>query len=260
MKERIELNQVSVDIPIFDAGSRSLRHKLFLNRVSNLVKRKSQSVGGTLKQDKSGAVVIRALDKVSLTFVDGDRVALLGHNGAGKSTMLRLMAGIYDPTEGSIRTRGRIMTLFNMMEGMAPDAKGRETIRLRGALMGLNNAEINEKIDEIADFCELGDYIDLPVRTYSTGMLVRLMFGITTSVPSEILIMDEFIGAGDAAFFEKAKKRVRGFVSQASTLIVATHSPDIVREWCNKAVLLEHGQVIEFGDADEVLRRFKGDK
>lgn len=260
MSKRIELDQVSVDIPIFDAGSRSLRHRLMFTPVSKLIKRTTQGVGGILKENNKGAVIIRALDNVTLTFEDGDRVALLGHNGSGKSTMLRVMAGILDPTEGVISTRGRVMTLFNMMEGMAPDAKGKETIRVRGALMGLSNAEIEEQIDDIADFCGLGDYINLPVRTYSTGMLVRLMFGISTCVSSEILLMDEFIGAGDAEFFQKAQSRLRGFVGQASTLVVATHSPEVVRQWCNKAVLLEHGRVVAFGSADDVLLRFNGEK
>ena len=260
MTKTIELDQVSVDIPIFDYGSRSLRHKLMLRPVSQLIKPKTQGVGGILTESSNGVVVIRALDKVSLTFEHGDRIALLGHNGSGKTTMLRLIAGILDPSEGVVKTRGRIMTLFNMMEGMAPDAKGKETIRVRGALMGLSNPEIEAKIDEITEFCGLGDYINLPVRTYSTGMLVRLMFGISTCVSSEILVMDEFIGAGDADFFEKAHLRLRNFVGQASTLVVATHSTEVVRQWCNKAVLLDHGRLVAFGSTDDVLKIFKGEK
>jgi ABC-2 type transport system ATP-binding protein/lipopolysaccharide transport system ATP-binding protein len=260
MSKRIELDKVSVDIPILDAGSRSLRHLLMLAPVSKLIKQTTQGVGGRLTEKNSGVVVIRALDNVNLTFEDGDRVAILGHNGSGKSTMLRVIAGIYHPTEGIVKTRGRIMTLFNMMEGMDPNAKGIETIRVRGALMGLSDTEINEKIDEITEFCGLGDYINLPVRTYSTGMLVRLMFGISTCVSSEILLMDEFIGAGDAEFFGKAHLRLKRFVDQSRTLVVATHSPQIVSDWCNKAVLLKHGRVVVFGSADDVLQVFRGQK
>lgn len=256
MPDRVRLEAVSVDIPVFDAGGRSLRHRLIPNRISNLVARRG-NVGGSMERDERGIVVVHALRDISFSLEDDDRLALIGHNGAGKTTLLRVVAGIYEPTAGEVVTRGRVMPLLNMMEGLAPDAKGIEMIRLRGALLGLSRREIEQSVDEIAEFCELGDYIHMPVRTYSTGMLVRLMFAITTAVTADVLVMDEFIGGGDAAFLDRAKVRLERFVGQARVLVVATHSPEIVRQWCNKALLLQHGRALEFGPVEPVLAAYE---
>jgi ABC-2 type transport system ATP-binding protein len=255
MRDRVALHNVSIDIPIFDASARSLKRSFVFNKLQGLVS-KSTNVGGTMERDQRGVMIVRALHDINFSLEDGDRLALIGHNGAGKTTLLRVITGIYEPTSGTAITRGRVMPLFNMMEGLAPDATGLEMIRIRGALLGLKDADIDGKIEEIAEFCELGEYINMPVRTYSTGMLVRLMFAITTSVTSEILVMDEFIGGGDAAFFERASARLKKFVEAASVLIVATHSPETARQWCNKAVLLEHGRVLEFGPVEQALAAY----
>jgi len=252
----VRLDHVTVDIPVFDAGSRSFRKSFFVNKISKLVSRSEANVGGSMQRDQKGVIVIRALDSVSLTLNDGDRLALIGHNGAGKTSLLRVICGIYEPTAGTAVIRGRLMPLFNMMEALAPDAKGSEMIRVRGALLGLSEAEIESKVEEITEFCQLGDYIDMPVRTYSTGMLVRLMFAITTATTADILVMDEFIGAGDAAFFERAKARMERFVEKASVLVVATHSPDTARQWCNKGVLMQHGRMLEIGPVEPVLAAY----
>lgn len=256
MTERVIFDNVTVDFPIYGQSSRSLRHRLVLNPVQSIVAKKPASVGGSMRHEADGVVNVRALDSISFSLADGDRVALLGHNGAGKTTMLRVAAGIYEPLLGRVVTRGRIMPLFNMMEGMALDATGTEMVRARGTLLGLSEAEIRDKAVEIADFCELGEYMEMPVRTYSTGMLVRLAFAITTAVTSDILIMDEFIGAGDAAFFERAQVRLKRFVEQASVVLVATHSPDTARQWCNRAMLLEHGRVVESGPVEAVVAAY----
>lgn len=256
MRDRIALKGVTVDFPIYDMGSRSLKRRLVLDHVSKLIGIKAPSVGGSVRHD-GGAVLVRALDEIEFSLADGDRVGLIGHNGAGKTTLLRVAAGIYEPTAGEVVIHGHVMPLFNMMEGMAPDATGIEMIRVRGALLGMTNDELEEKMVEIAEFCDLGEYIDMPVRTYSTGMLVRLAFAITTSVSSEVLIMDEFIGAGDAAFLERAKSRLKGFVEQARVLLVATHSTEIVRQWCNKAILLHHGKLVEFGPVDVAVAAYE---
>jgi ABC-2 type transport system ATP-binding protein/lipopolysaccharide transport system ATP-binding protein len=256
MTDRISLTDVTVDFPIYDLSSRSLRHRLVLDRVSKFIGRGPPSVGGMVRHDR-GAVLVRALDGVSFVLADGDRVGLIGHNGAGKTTLLRVAAGIYEPTAGQILTRGRVMTLFNMMEGLVTDDTGLEMIRVRGALLGLPDERLEEITRDIAEFCELGEYLEMPVRTYSTGMLVRLAFAITTAVSAEILIMDEFIGGGDAAFFERAQRRLKRFVEEASVLLVATHGPDIVRQWCTKALLLNHGKIVDFGPVEPVLQAYE---
>jgi ABC-type polysaccharide/polyol phosphate transport system ATPase subunit len=255
MKQRLSFKNVTVDFPIYDANSRSLKRSLVMNKVSEFVSR--SSVGGSVRRDSHGVVTVRALDNINFQLEDGDRVAILGHNGSGKTTMLRVAAGIYEPVVGEVVAHGRVMPLFNMMEGLAPDASGLEMIRVRGSLLGLTERDIEEKIGEILEFCDLGDYIDMPVRTYSTGMLVRLMFAITTSIESEILIMDEFIGAGDAAFFERAQARLKTFVGRASVLLVATHSVAIAHEWCSKAMLLSHGRLMAFGKVGEVQAAYE---
>jgi ABC-2 type transport system ATP-binding protein/lipopolysaccharide transport system ATP-binding protein len=254
---RIGLESVTVDFPIYDVTARSLKHRLVLNKMSNLISGNMPSVGGSVRQDRHGVTIVRALDSVSFELAEGDRVGLIGHNGAGKTTLLRVVAGIFEPTVGHARTEGRVMPLFDIMEGMAPDETGIEMIRVRGTLLGLSDQEIEDRIRDIADFCELGEYISMPVRTYSTGMLLRLAFAITTSVTSEILIMDEFIGTADAAFMERADARLKGFVDRASIMLVATHSDSIVRQWCNKAMLLEHGRMVELGAVDTVLAQYK---
>lgn len=257
MTSHVALDSVTVDFPIFDLSARSLRHRLVINKMAGLMAAKASNVGGSLHQAQHGIVTVRALDAVSFTLNEGDRVALVGHNGAGKTTLLRVLAGIFEPTLGEVHVEGRVMPLFNMMEGMAPDATGIEMIRVRGTLLGLSVDEIEDRIGEIAEFCELGEYIDMPVRTYSTGMLVRLAFAITTSVTSDILIMDEFIGTGDAAFLERAEARLKGFMEGVRVLVLATHSDAIVRQWCNKAILMEHGRMLDFGPVEAVLGHYE---
>jgi ABC-type polysaccharide/polyol phosphate transport system ATPase subunit len=197
--------------------------------------------------------VVRALDRVDLHFVDGDRVGLLGHNGAGKTTMLRVMAGIYEPTEGTITTDGAVTPFFTVTEGLDIDATGYEAIRLRGRMLGRSNKEVAETAQEIASFTELGDYLHMPLRTYSSGMLVRLAFAIATSQRPEILLMDEAIGAGDAAFVSRAQARLKEFIAASGIMVVATHNVDILRRWCNKAILLAHGRIAAEGPIEEVI-------
>jgi len=257
MTNRVVLDSVTVDFPIFDVTARSLKHRLVLDKMSTLVSTKAASVGGSVRHGKQGVIVVRALDSMSFELREGDRVGVIGHNGAGKTTLLRVVAGIFEPTAGTVRTEGRVMPLFNIAEGMSPDETGIEMLRVRGTLLGLSGQEIDERIADIVEFCELGEYMDMPVRTYSTGMLMRLAFAMTTSVTSEILIMDEIIGTGDAAFMERAEARLKGFVERASIMLVATHSVAIARQWCNKAMLLEHGRLLDFGPVEEVLKTYE---
>lgn len=240
----IELKNVNLDIPIFDV-SRSFRTSMF-----------KYCTGGRIIENsgKSGIVNIRALEDITFSLQKGDRLGLVGHNGAGKTTLLRVLAGVYKPSQGKIRCNGKITSLFNMSIGMDLDDTGFENISTVGMYLGMTRKEIAEKREDIIAFSGLGDFIGLPVRTYSSGMLVRLSFAIATTLDPEILLMDEGIGAGDAQFAEGARARLEAFYSKLDTLVIASHSDDLIRQLCNKAVLLEHGRMIAYGAVEEILR------
>src|SRR5262245_33977100 len=189
----LSLHGVTVEFTVYDQRSRSLRDRMLLNPVRRVAS-STHAVGGQLSVDRFGHAVVRALDDIDLALSDGDRLGLLGHNGSGKTTMLRVMAGIYEPVAGEVITTGRITPLFGVGE-LDMESTGYEAIRLRGLMIGRSQKDMEETIEEIAQFTELGDYLTMPLRTYSSGMLVRLAFAIATSVPPEILLMDEMIGA-----------------------------------------------------------------
>jgi ABC-type polysaccharide/polyol phosphate transport system ATPase subunit len=255
------LKNVTLDYPVYDLNSRSFRHNFLLNnKISKYISRSKHSlpkVGGRVSKDISGVITIRAIENLTFDLSEGDRLAILGHNGAGKSSLLRLISGIYPPTSGMIKTNGRIMSLFNMMEGISLDATGNEVIEYRGSLLGLKSKQIAEIRDEVVEFCELGEFMDIPLRTYSTGMQVRLAFAITTAINSDILIMDEFIGAGDASFFCKAQARIETFIENTKIMVIATHSVELAKQWCNKGLLLEQGKMVGIGGIDDVIQHYK---
>jgi ABC-type polysaccharide/polyol phosphate transport system ATPase subunit len=238
----LSLDNVSVSFPIYHGGSRSLKKSLLF-----------RGSGGQLASDASHRITVEALRNVSMEFRTGDRVALIGNNGAGKTTLLRVMAGIYEPVTGVVKSRGRISPMFDISLGIDGDISGYDNIRLRGLILGLPAREIEERMADIAEFTELGDYLDIPVRTYSSGMMTRLTFAVATCFSPEILLMDEWILAGDAGFLAKAQHRVEAFVEQAGILVLASHSTEICRRWCNKAVWLERGEVKMAADISAVL-------
>ena len=199
-------------------------------------------------------MAIEALSGISLALRRGDRLGLVGHNGAGKSMLLRVIAGIYAPTSGSRRVDGRVLSLFDPMLGMAIECSGRENVVLRGIYMGLSPREARARIDEVADFCELGDYMDLPLGTWSAGMQLRLAFALATALQPDILLLDEQFGMGDAAFQEKAEARLRTFVARAGIVVQASHSERLIRETCSRALLLDHGRAVMLGAPDADLR------
>jgi ABC-2 type transport system ATP-binding protein/lipopolysaccharide transport system ATP-binding protein len=168
------------------------------------------------------------------------------------------LAGIYEPIIGSLRTSGRVVPLFDLQLGMDHDATGIENIWMRGKMLNLSTQQIDDALDDIVEFTELGDYLYMPIRTYSAGMMVRLAFAISTAVTPEILILDEMIGAGDAAFIARADIRLRAFLERAGILVVASHSLPILRQWCNKGMLLERGKLVAYGPLDEVVARYEG--
>lgn len=249
MDDNVELllDHVSVSFPIYQGGSRSLKKSLLF-----------RSSGGRVANDVNQRIVVRALRDVSLRFSVGDRVALVGSNGAGKTTLLRVMAGIYEPEAGIVRAKGRISPMFDIGLGIDPELSGFDNIRLRGRILGLSAQEIEERIPDIASFTELGDYLELPVRTYSSGMLTRMTFGVATCFAPEMLLMDEWILAGDKTFMAKAEERISSFVSKASILVLASHSAEVCKRWCNKAVWMEQGEVKRVGNVEEVLSAYYG--
>lgn len=243
---RMQIDHVSVQFPIYNAGTRSIKTRLM-----------HMTTGGHIGRDAGNRVCIEALTDVTLTFEHGDRIALIGHNGAGKTTLLRVLAGIYEPVRGAVYREGRAVPLFDIALGMNHEATGFENITLRGRFLGLDTKEIRSRMDEIADFTELGDYLAMPVRTYSTGMMLRLAFAISTSIEPEIMLMDEWIGVGDAAFLAKASQRLNDFIGRAGILVLASHSAPLLEANCNKGVLMHAGKVEAFGPIGEILRAYE---
>jgi ABC-type polysaccharide/polyol phosphate transport system ATPase subunit len=240
----ILLRDVHVEIPIYNTSGRSLKKQLA--RVTT---------GGRIQSDH-GLAVVRALNGVTMELQNGDRVALVGANGAGKTTLLRVLAGIYEPTRGAVAVTGTVMPLLDIALGIDPEATGIENIMLRGQLLGIERRRLVELREDIAEFTELGDYLNMPVRTYSSGMVLRLAFGISTCVTPDIVLMDEFFAVGDAHFMHKAEKRLNDVVAEAGIIVFASHSEDLVRRLCNKAVWLHAGEPRLFGTTDEVLAAY----
>jgi ABC-type polysaccharide/polyol phosphate transport system ATPase subunit len=244
MAPEIRLDAVSVHFPLYDVNARSLRSDLL------------RSAGGRITRNDGARVSVRALDGVSLHLTSGDRVGLVGRNGAGKSTLLRVMGGIYHPQEGHVTTRGDVVPMFDLMLGLDLESTGYENTRLRARLLGRRGAEIEALVADVEAFSELGEYMAMPLRTYSSGMLVRLAFAACTGARPDILLIDEMVGAGDAGFFKRAQARLESVVGSAHILVVASHSEYILRKWCTKAILLEQGRVVAAGPTDEILARY----
>ena len=240
MSSSIVAEGIYVEFPIYENSHRSLK-KAVLNLTT----------GGRIGQDAGHHAIVRALDDLSFAFRDGERVGLVGHNGSGKTTLLRTLSGVYEPVRGKLTVRGKIASLLDVSMGLDPDATGFENIYLRGVIDGLKPARIRSKIDEIAEFSDLGEYLNLPVRTYSSGMMLRLAFAISTSIEADILIMDEWLSVGDADFSVKAAQRLETLVGNASIVVVATHDPGLIERVCTRKISLEHGKVT----ADEPVVR-----
>jgi len=259
----IVAQDLHVEFPIYDVRMRSLKYTLGIRHLAkgiNRITNKTLNVGGEIGAGETGRIVIKALDGVSFQIHEGDRIGLLGHNGSGKTTLLRTLAGIYEPVSGELRANGRIVPLFDLQLGMDLDATGIENIWMRSKLLGLTTQQIKDSIADIAEFTDLGDYLEMPIRTYSTGMMLRLAFGISTAITPEILVLDEMVGAGDANFISRANDRLKSFLGRAGILMIASHSVTILRRWCNKGMLLERGKLLAFGPLDDILARYEGMK
>ncbi len=244
---QIKFEEVSIEIPIFNATGRSLTSKIL-----------EVATGGKLDADPNGRVMVRALSNISFELNDGDRVGLVGHNGAGKSTMLRALSGVYAPSKGKATISGEIGSLIDISLGINPEATGRENVFVRGHLLGLTKKQIAERYDEIVEFAELGDFMEMPVRTYSSGMHLRLAFAVSTVVRPEILLMDEWLSVGDENFKHKAEARLTEMVDATKILAIASHSRELIEKVCNRVIWLEHGQVKMDGSVAEVLPAYFG--
>ena len=245
-KVSITCENACVDFPIFDAKSRSLKKAVL------------GSAGGAIGKTDSNVVVVEALKNINLNLKEGDRIGLVGHNGAGKSTLLRLLSGIYEPTRGAAKIRGRVAPVFDLGVGMDPEISGYENIIIRGLFLGQTRKQMQQKMDEIADFTELGDYLSMPLRTYSTGMRVRLAMGVVTSIDPEILLLDEGIGAVDAEFMKKARVRLEKLVERSGILVFASHSNDFLAQLCDSAMWIDHGEIRQSGEIEEVVTAYEG--
>jgi len=241
---RIALRDVTIAFPIFSSHTRSIRTAL-LSRL-----------GGSLAAHND-TVIVRALLNISLDLFDGDRLGVIGRNGAGKTTFLRVISSVYPPLTGEAVIEGKVSSFTDIGLGMNPEATGWQNIIFRCVFLGLTFAEARALAPSIGEFCELGGYLDLPVRTYSTGMFLRLAFAISTAVHPDIVVMDEMIGAGDQSFIEKAQKRIDDLLERTRILVLASHSRPIIRNFCNKVLWLEQGQVRMLGRVDDVLLAYE---
>jgi lipopolysaccharide transport system ATP-binding protein len=236
----LSIRGVTLDYSIYSVRAQSLR-----SAVTNM------AVGGRLLRGPSDVTVVRALNNVSFKLSEGDRLGLVGHNGSGKTSLLKVLAGIYEPTRGEVHVDGRVMSMIAMGAGLDAEATGIQNIRNLALMQMMSNREIERRMPAIIDFCELGAFIHMPFKTYSAGMQSRLVFAVATELDMDILIMDEWIGAGDAQFMKKASERLTGRVQQAGIVVVATHDENLVRNVCNKVGVMEGGQLTYFGPVSE---------
>lgn len=242
----IIFDHVNIDFPIYNAKNRSLKNKVM-----------QAATGGRVSFGSEG-VVVRSIEDVSFSISEGERVGLIGHNGAGKSTLLRALAKVYAPTSGRVEVVGEIGSLVDIGLGIDGEATGRENIFIRGALLGLQKSEIEKKYDEIVEFSELGEFINMPVRTYSAGMHLRLAFAVATIIRPEILLMDEWLSVGDASFNEKAGRRLDQLVKSSRILVLASHSRELIEKICNRVMWFEHGRLKMDGDPKTVCQAYWG--
>ena len=239
MSAIVEVHGVELSYPIYSMRAHSLR-----NTIANL------AVGGKLLKDGQDVIHVSALRNINFTLQEGDRLGIIGHNGAGKTTLLKVLAGVYEPDRGAVNVKGNISSMIDISLGLDSALTGRENLLAMGRMRGFTTRRILEKMDDILEFSELGAFIDLPVKTYSAGMQARLVFAVGTSLDPDVVLLDEWLGAGDASFQHKAKARMNGILEQSRCLILATHSNSLIRAVCNKLLVLDGGNQAYFGPLD----------
>jgi lipopolysaccharide transport system ATP-binding protein len=244
MRAEIVADQVSLDFPLYHGSARSLKKMVF------------KQLSARMGSDNRSRVVVQALRDISFRLQPGDRLGLVGSNGAGKTTLLRTLAGIYEPLSGRVQVRGSMNALLDPNLGMNMELTGRENIMLRGLYHGLEASAIARLADDVAEFASLGDFLDLPVRIYSSGMVVRLGFALATAIRPQVLLMDEWFLAGDANFMEKARARLEDMVRGAEILVLSTHSAPVVMEWCTRVIWMDGGRIRADGTPDDVMAQY----
>lgn len=242
----IILENLYLSYPVYGADTRSLKRSLFCI-----------ATGGVVAKNSRGPLIIEALSNISLHLKKGDKLGLIGHNGAGKSTLLKVMAGLYEPQQGNIRISGTTSTLLNISAGFNDYSTGYENIKMFCLLRGYNKKKQQKITEDVVAFSELGDYLAMPLKAYSTGMRVRLAFALSTTVVPDILLIDEVMGAGDANFMRKAQNRINKLISNSNILVLASHSNEIIKEFCNKVLWLDHGKIKAFGTTEEVIQEYE---
>jgi ABC-type polysaccharide/polyol phosphate transport system ATPase subunit len=241
---KINLKNVTLTYPIFGGNTRSFKHTL-----ANI------ATGGRFTKEKN-KIEVKALDDITLSLSRGDKLGLIGHNGAGKSTLLRILAGIFEPEKGEVIIKGNVSSLLDLQVGMQLESNAYDNIRTKGLLLGLSKDEINQIIYDVEEFTELGNFLSLPVKTYSSGMLMRLAFGLATSCIPDILLIDEVIGTGDANFLNKAQQRLEKLISKSNILVLSSHSTEIIQKFCTKVLWLEHGKIKELGEVSRIIEMY----
>jgi lipopolysaccharide transport system ATP-binding protein len=242
----VEVENLSVLFPLYHGSARSLKKMVVA------------AASGRLGKDQQQRIVVKALSNINLRLESGDRLGLVGSNGAGKTTLLRVLAGIYEPVIGRLRVSGSLNALLDPSLGMNVELTGRENILLRGLYNGLPRSALPRLEEDVAEFAELADFLDLPVRIYSAGMVVRLGFALATAIKPQILLMDEWFLAGDAVFMDKARQRLEAMVRGADILVLSSHQTSIIRNWCTRVLWLDQGQIVADGSAEDVLSRYLG--
>jgi len=243
---RISIENVSVDFPLYHGSARSLKKTVLA------------AASGRLGEDQRQRVVVEALRNIEIHLQTGDRLGLIGTNGAGKTTLLRTIAGIYEPVHGRVLVEGGLNALLDPQLGMNMDLTGRENIMLRGLYNGYSKQQIRLLEQDVQDFAELGEFLDLPVRFYSSGMVVRLGFGLATAIRPEVLLMDEWFMAGDASFVAKAHTRLESIVRGADILVLSSHITSAVLQWCTRVIWMDHGRIKMDGNAQDVVDCYLG--
>lgn len=245
MSAYLKLDKASVRFRVYGVGSQSLKKKII-----------SFGTGGRLARDAANHFVVQALENISLELKDGDRLGIIGANGSGKSTLLRTMAGVYRPNKGTVSSQGRIAAIIDHSVGLEPQATGLENIQARAVLLRVPQREWTIYTERVRDICELGDYLSMPVHTYSSGMMMRLNFALSISIDPDILILDEWLSVADAAFRDKAETLMKDLVTRSRILVLASHNLELLGRLCNRGVLLHEGTLATAGEMQAAVSAY----